>query len=149
MKQPVSKATRCVTALWLSILLAAAGGCGKRATVTGKVTYQGRPVTYGSVIFLSADNTARSAAIAGDGSYRVEGVPLGAAKIAVISHDPSKGRSVVRGSRPARGDNHAGTASKGLAAGWFPLPPRFEDTMSSGLGCEVDSGRLHYEIEMK
>ncbi len=149
MRQPVSKQKRWIAALLLSILLAAAGGCGKRATVTGKVTYQGRPVTYGSVIFLSADNTARSGAIAADGSYTVEGVPLGAVKIAVISRDPSKGRSVVRGRKPARSDNHARTASPKPAAGWFPLPSRFENATSSGLGCDVASGQLHYDIEMK
>ena len=149
MRQLVSKQTRRVTALLLSVLLAAAGGCSKRATVTGKVTYQGRPVTHGSVILLNADNTARSGAIAADGSYSIDDVPLGTVKIAVISHDPNKGRSVVRGRKPVRSDNTEGTDPRKVAAEWFQLPPRFESATSSGLSCDVGSGQVHYDIELK
>src|SRR5262245_2949554 len=81
-------------------LLAGACGCADTATVTGKVSYRGRPVTYGSVIFLSADKTARSGVIGPDGTYTVEGVHPGQAKVGVISRDPSKGRA-RRGSRAA------------------------------------------------
>ena len=77
-------------------LLAIVGGCGKSTQVTGKVTYQGRTVVHGSVIFLGADNKARSGVIEPDGSYAVEGIRLGEARIAVISRAPSKGRSVRR-----------------------------------------------------
>ena len=85
--------------LFIAIFLAGAGGCGNTATVAGKVTYQGRPVIHGSVIFLSADKTARSAAIQPDGSYTVKSVPAGKVAIGVISRDPSKGRSVLRGGK--------------------------------------------------
>ena len=89
-----------ITRTWLlPVLLAGVCGCDRGATVTGKVRDQGRPVTYGSVTFLSADKTAHFGVIEPDGSYAVEGVPRGTAKIAVISHDPSKGRSTVRRAR--------------------------------------------------
>ena len=77
--------------LLLPILLATICGCGSAARVTGKVTYQGRPVKYGSVIFLSADKTARFGVIEPDGSYTVESVPSGTVTIAVISRDPQEG----------------------------------------------------------
>ena len=80
---------------WLfPILLAGVCGCGHTAKVTGKVTYQGRPVVYGSVTFLSADKTARSGAIQADGSYAVEDVPSGTVQIGVTSRDPSRGHTV-------------------------------------------------------
>ena len=59
------------------VVLATLCGCGHTAKITGKVTYQGRPVRYGAVIFLSADKTVRSCAIELDGSYAIEGVPTG------------------------------------------------------------------------
>jgi len=131
----------------LPILLAVAGGCNRTATVTGKVTYQGRPVTYGSVIFQSADKTARAGVIAADGSYRVEGVLPGRATIAVISQNPAKGRSVVRVGKPA--PTATGASPSEPATGWFPLPARFESPASSGLSCEVDPGPSSHDIELK
>jgi hypothetical protein len=82
--------------IWLSVaamFLVGASGCGRTATVKGKVTFQGRPVTHGSVILLSSDGKARSGVIESDGSYSVENVPAGDLKIGVISRNPSKGRT--------------------------------------------------------
>ena len=149
MRQAVAGKMRRSGAVLLPLLLAIAGGCSKTATVTGKVTYQGRPVTYGSVIFLNADKTARSSVIAPDGSYRIEGVLPGTVKIAVISRDPAKGRSVVRGRKSPPTDKTAGASPSVPATGWFPLPARFESPASSGLSCNVDSGPSGHDVEMK
>ena len=118
--------------LLLLVILAGVCGCGKTATVAGKVSYQGRPVIHGSVTFLSADKTARSAAIGPDGSYAVEGVPPGIVKIGVISRDPSRGRTAVSGQTAVR-RHKAGAAPAAPMPGWFPLPARFEDPGTSGL----------------
>ena len=130
-------------------LLAIVAGCGKTAHVAGRVTYQGRPVVYGSVILVAADNKARSGVIEPDGSYAVEGIWLGPAKIAVISPDPSKGRRARRDEPPPRSDNNGKPLSKTPPPGWFPLPTRFEDPAASGLTCVVDSSRVSHDIEMK
>jgi hypothetical protein len=128
--------------LFAVVLLAGACGCGGTATVTGKVRYQGRPVTYGSVIFLSADKTARSGVIGPDGSYTVEGVEPGDVKIGVISRDPSKARK------------HVGTGSKAAAPvkpaarSWFPLPRKLEDPATSGLSCTVGAGHIRHDIDL-
>ena len=108
-------------------------GCGNTAKVTGKVTYQGRPVVYGSVTFLSADKTARSGAIEADGSYAVEDVPSGTVQIGVTSHDPSRGHTIVRDGRRVHPDK---------IEGWFPLPPKFESPQGSGLSFTVGTGRV-------
>jgi hypothetical protein len=133
----------------LPIVLVGISGCDKTATVTGKVTYQGRPVTYGSVIFLNADKTARSGAIAADGSYRVERVLPGTVKIAIISRDPAKGRSANRGHKPVQPETNAGASPTMSVASWFPLPSRFESPASSPLGCNVPSGQFNHDIDLK
>jgi hypothetical protein len=117
--------------LFAAGLLAAACGCAGSATVSGKVTYRGRPVVAGSVVFLSADRTARSGVIEPDGSYTVRGVRPGAVKIGVISRDPAK---------KARG--------AARPAGWFPLPRQFENPESSGVGTTVGSGRVQHDIDL-
>ena len=140
MIQQSFKSTQLIGWLLLLSLLASAGGCDKTATVTGKVSYQGHPVTHGSVIFLNAGNKARSGVIEPDGSYTVEGVQPGTVRIGVISHDPAKGRSVVRGEKPS---------PAAPPTGWFALPARFEDPAASGLTCIVGSSSASHDIEMK
>ena len=133
--------------LLLLCLVGVAGGCGRTATVTGKVTYKERPVVYGSVVLQNEDMTAVSGVIEPDGSYTVENVPAGLVKIAVLSRDPTKGRG---GDKGARGKK---TGDKKLAvkppADWFPLPPHYEDPQTSGLQLHVGTGRVEHLIELK
>jgi hypothetical protein len=149
MRPHISKNTRRFGWFLVSMLLVGTCGCGRTAKVTGKVAYQGRPVTYGSVMFFSPDKTVRSAAIEADGSYTVEGVPRGPVQIAVISRDPSKGRSVVRGRKPVYAGKMATGAPATAVKGWFPLPLKFEAPGASSPGCTVDSSRVSYDIDLK
>ncbi len=126
MKHSIAGRSRKAGRLLLLVLLAGLCGCGRTAKITGKVTYQGRPVRYGSVIFLSADKTARSCAIESDGSYAIEGVPTGEVKIGVISPNPSRGRSTARRRKPVEpGRKQAGSQGPAVE-GWFPLPTQYE-----------------------
>jgi hypothetical protein len=64
------------------LLLAGAVGCNKKGTVSGKVTYDGKPVLVGTVTFHTEKRQV-VAAIDDNGVYTVTGVPLGEAKITV------------------------------------------------------------------
>lgn len=133
----------------LMTLLFTIGGCRHGSSITGKVTYKGRPVIYGSIICVGADKTARSGVIGPDGSYTVENVPAGTVNIAVISRDPSKGRSVLRGEKPSKPGKSKAASSAAADKQWFPLPSKFEDAKKSGLVCDVNSGRVAYDIDLK
>ncbi len=141
------RAARWIASAAVLIALVTAGGCGGgRSSVSGKVTYQGRTVIYGSVVFLSADKTARSAVIQCDGSYTVDDVPAGVVKIGVISRDPAQSRAARR----RRQSNPTGSSSAAPpTTGWFPLPAEFETAENSKLSCTVSSGHLHHDIELK
>jgi hypothetical protein len=143
-------------ALWpLPLALAAAlSGCGGGATLSGKVTYQGQPVTSGSVIVLNADGTAESGVIRPDGTYTVEGVQKGPVKVGVLSPDPAHARSILVTNRSHAKDDHkhakdSRPAAKAKSAGWFPLPHELGDPEKSGLGCEVTKSRTRYDIDLK
>jgi hypothetical protein len=141
------KAARWIASAIVLAALATAGGCGgPTTTVTGKVTYRGRPVTYGSVTFLSANKMARFGVIQPDGSYTVENVPPGTVRIGVISRDPAKSRAARRKRQSSPPGNPPAASA---ATGWFPLPPQFETAETSGLSFTVTSGRVHYDIELK
>ena len=66
--------------------LGALSGCGKSiATVEGKITYQGKPLSTGEIHFFGEDKSCRSGVIGSDGSYVVSACPIGKAKVAIVS----------------------------------------------------------------
>src|SRR5436309_21644 len=91
---------RRISCLFCATWLVALSGCSGAATIKGKVTFQGRPVTHGSVILISADGRGHSGVIQHDGSFTVEDVPRGQAKVAVVSRNPSKGRTTLNSDKP-------------------------------------------------
>jgi hypothetical protein len=137
-----------VVVVALAALFLGARGCSRTATLTGKVTYQDRPVVYGSVVVVGADGKAASGVIQADGSYEVDGVPPGDVKIAVISRDPSTGRSILRGRRPAPRPTKSGKLPQIRQDGWFPLPSKLEDPENSGLACTLSRGSNSFNIEL-
>jgi hypothetical protein len=60
--------------------------------ISGRVTSQGKAVTFGTVTVLDAHDRIHTVAIAPDGSYVLRGVPPGPVRVAVASPNP---RSVV------------------------------------------------------
>ena len=149
MEKQTTGPTRSIGGLVVAMLLAAFVGCGKSTTVTGKITCNGRAVTYGSIIFVGTDKTAHSAAIRPDGSYTVEGLPPGEFRIAVISRDPAKGRSVLRNHKPEPPSYPDAGRQAASSSGWFPLPLRLESPLNSGLSCTLDAGPVTYDLDLK
>jgi hypothetical protein len=86
----VLAARGCVLALFL-LVLAAPAGCTSKAkgVVTGKVTFNKRPVTMGNVAFVGENNRTGSGVISRDGTYTVSDAPVGDVKIVVtVPHRP-------------------------------------------------------------
>src|SRR3954453_15983538 len=93
----------------------AAGGCGpsppQLGKVQGKVTYKGKPLGFGSVVFLPAAGLGKegptgagqpaSGDIQADGSYVLstnapgDGAIVGENKVVVVAIDPIKRKSVI------------------------------------------------------
>jgi hypothetical protein len=129
------------------ILIAVATGCGgNTATVSGKVTYHGRPVTSGSVIVLNDDGTAKPWVILPDSSYTVAGVKRGHVKFGVYSPDPSRARSILTKRDPAKRRN---AGARVASPGWFPLPKTLGDPDKSGLECDVLASSVHHDLDLK
>jgi hypothetical protein len=83
----------------LALVLLAPVGCGRSgpemARVTGKVTYQGKPVPKGTIAFIPVAGTGRNAtgAIAPDGTYTLQtedpndGAQLGEYRVTISARD--------------------------------------------------------------
>lgn len=124
-----------------ALLLALAGGCGpSTATVAGKVSYQGKPLAWGSVTLIAADGSAHQAGLEPDGSFRLDLVPTGPARVGVSSPDPAP--------RKGQEPNPRVASPPALPPGaWFPLPDKFANPQTSGLTVQVGGGPADLDLK--
>jgi len=124
--------------------------------MSGTVTYKAKPLTHGAVTFVTEHGTA-SGAIDTSGAYTVEGVPVGNAKVSVFvggapkmpaRGGPPKDKAAIAKDLPPEAQKMLGNMKKGPAA--VTIPPKYNDTESSGLTVTVTSGKNPpYNIELK
>jgi hypothetical protein len=133
----------------LAVLLAALAGCaGGKSALTGKVTYKGKAIVFGTVVVQGADGLQIPGTINPDGTYRVTGIAAGKALVGVVSRDPGptaapKGRVSGKTSRDA--EDGPGPADRPR---WFALPQKYEDPSRSGLTTTLRPGANQYDIEL-
>jgi hypothetical protein len=134
-------------------------GCGKRGEVSGTVTYNEKPLSFGSVTVMGDDGLTQVTPIGKDGSYRFESVVAGPAKFVVVCMDP-KGAEIRRkalGREPAPGADGKGHArlrpappseepseSKGTL-----IPFRYSDFSKTDLQFTVESGTNKFDLKLK
>jgi hypothetical protein len=130
-------------ALVVAALLALAAGCGGRGDVSGKVTYQGKTLVWGTVQFEGSDGALVQGNINPDGTYLVRGVATGQAKVAVSSINPSSAdfQPRVAPGRPA--------PPRPEVKGWFPIPKKYDTPYQSGLTYLIKSGSNPIDIQLE
>ena len=137
----------------LAPLLLAVAGCGEsKADVSGRVTHQGKTVSWGTVILQGPNGIPMSGAINPDGTYTVQGVAAGKVRIGVISRDPGV-RAGVRSRRVDKGDAAGAPPPQPPPPAidrskWFPLPEKYEDPTKSGLETTIKGGATSYDIDL-
>jgi hypothetical protein len=141
---------RVTIALLMVACLAADCGCRPKgpqtAPVGGKVTYAGKPVTEGTILFWSTNGaTVASGQLGPDGSYRLtthpnlEGAALGSHRVTIRAVKTLKPDDLPN--RPMDRE------LKGLAKDLNPallkwlVPKRYEDRQASPLTAEVKPGQ--------
>jgi len=117
-------------------------GCGPgRGDLSGKVSFEGKPLKIGSVNVLGQDGLPKGAQISPDGTYKVADIQAGTVKIQVTSLDPASTQPAVR--IPGSG------TTKADSSGWFPIPDHFGDFEKSKLTFELKPGPNTLDIELK
>ena len=100
MNLPLPPASRVVAACWLAaaiLLVGCSSGRLKTAPVQGTITYNGKPVPQGSIMFQPVDGPAATANI-NNGSYSLktyrdgDGAVLGKHKVTIVSLEDQSGR---------------------------------------------------------
>lgn len=146
MNLTITAAQRSMTALLLPVLLLAAIGCGgnKSGTVSGTVTFQGKPMPGGYINFYSVTSdgrllTQKSGSIGGDGAYSVDKVPVGDVKI-TVQPPPGELKTDMtdkKGSLPKRGPPPV------------TLPDKYQDVERTDLKYTVAPGNQKHDVVMK
>lgn len=130
----------------VAVALTLVTGCGGKGTVTGKVTYAGKALPYGSVQFQGSGGVLVGE-IQPDGSYTVSGVGTGSAKISVTCQDPKYADYMRAVSAAAR--DPKGPKPKGRPEDFDKIPSRYSDFEQSGLTYEVKGGTQTHNIDLK
>jgi hypothetical protein len=135
--------------LALFLISQLATGCSKpKGTISGKVTYQGKALPGGFVIFLPEKGPAVNATIDSEGKYRADNVPVGTARISVQAHgapDPeSQNQAPPKPRSPADMKQFLMPKTSTVF-----IPPQYNDPEKSGLTCDVKQGPQEHDIPLK
>lgn len=153
---------RLFSAVLLFVLFVA--GCSRtaeqQAEVSGKVTYQGKPLPGGRITFVSPQGYTGFAIISPQGEYSLK-APLGEVQISVDNRmlnkdDPNAKkmaefiRSQERKKRRAKFDEklNPATANQDVTGTYVKIPARYTDPSTSGLICTVSPGSQTHDIEL-
>jgi hypothetical protein len=148
------------------VLLLAAAGCGGQGRVSGRVLYNGAPLSGGWVTFRPADSRQNSVAapIEADGSYSAV-LPVGPVKVSVDNRElaprsaepppelPKLSPEVLKklgNPAPGKAAPAPGAGRSEKASGkYVQIPTRYHDVETSGLDFTVTSGEQPHDIELQ
>jgi hypothetical protein len=110
------------------------------SSVSGKVTYQGRPVTSGMVVLVAPDGkTSAPGAVRPDGTYTIQHAPTGTVKVSFDNPPPPHSYA------PAGAQNAAARQEAQQAAAeakfYVPTPLHYKDPEKSGLTLQLKKGK--------
>jgi hypothetical protein len=137
-------------ALLVLLLVLPIPGCGggrAAATVTGTVSYQGKPLPAGKISFWGPNEQVASTLIGEDGSFEASNVPLGLVKVAVSTPLPPPPEIVKAAKEGKRRFGKGNLISVDTNA--VSIPAKYSDPAKSGLSLTVTEGSPPYVIELK
>jgi hypothetical protein len=126
------------------------GGCGARtATVSGRVTYQGKSVTNGSVLVYCSDKQIVRGNIDADGTYSIPNVPPGVSVVTVQSHARIPAGLRLHQDPPPSSGGPIPPAVEQADTQWVSIPQRYGFPEESGLRVVVEGGPVTFDIDLK
>jgi hypothetical protein len=159
------RSTRACGALLFFGLQALLVGCGPdykaRATVKGKVTFAGKNLTVGNVMFYGNNNVTGSASIDKNGNYFMSDAPLGDVKITVsVPPEPPGGWArfkmgpAFKDAKETKSVDPEGSGRSISIVGEIPthvvpIPPKYANVETSGLTFRVERGEQTHDINLK
>ena len=126
-----------ISLIALSILIAS--GCGgkkewPKAPVTGQVTFAGRPLDHGRVVFVHEQGHGGAGDIGPDGRYSLSGI-IGQNRVTIECNDPN-----AKTTEPGRPTMQVSASL---------IPQHYNNHMQSGLSVDVHEGENTADFDLK
>jgi hypothetical protein len=147
--------------LVVGLSVGVACGCGGAGSgtgqVTGKVSYQGKPLSVGTVAFFGSNNRVANSLILPDGTYTITNAPMGEVKISVEtppqptsggSGGPPKGMMMDPAKFGVKNPDAKKTAMGGQLEKHVVVPDKYKDAQKSGLTYTVKAGEQTHNIDI-
>jgi hypothetical protein len=137
-------------ALPLLAFAAGSAGCGREpCSLTGRVTFLGKPLSSGSVIVYCDDQQIVTGLIRPDGTYTIPNVPPGKARVTVQGHSNRDWWRPKSQPPPAiNGPVTPGSGRPGKDAPVTLVPDRYGVPEESRLAVIVDRARTPFDIQL-
>jgi hypothetical protein len=115
-------------------------GCGEpTGTLSGTITIEGKPLNCGYVLFQASEGSVESTEIQPDGTYSIEGLPLGSANIAInVPAPPTPGPDGVSADPP-----------EAFEVDPVQIPEKYGAVETSGLTLDVTKGAQTHDIALE
>jgi hypothetical protein len=136
----------------LGLIVLVIVGCGGPSTrdvtgdISGKVTYAGKPLPSGIIVFVGLDGTHVPSQNHLDGSYVVRGVPAGSAQI-TVNTPWERFQAQQKQGRPAPRPVGRLLDSRGQPIA-VKIPAMYSDVHQSGLTYTVRNGSQIHDIDL-
>jgi hypothetical protein len=133
-----------------ALVCSCAGGCASRtATVTGRVTYRGKPVTNGCVLVYCSDKQIARGNIGADGTYSIPNVPVGSSAVTVQSHARVPAGLRLPQNLPPSSGGPIAPIVEHTDTQRISIPQRYALPEESGLSVVVEDGPVTFDIDLK
>ena len=133
-------------------LCALIAGCAKETgDISGKVTYRGKHLEFGSVNVIDVHDQPHAAEIQSDGTYSIQKVPLGPARVCVTAVDPKVQEEIKRiltASKTPGPDGKMPPKPYIDPKKLHLIPEKYNSPENSGLTLEVQKGSTTYDIPL-
>ena len=131
MTRSLASAAACLA---LAGLIGCGGSASDKATISGKVTYNGKPVTGGTLTLYSSTGAPYPVSIKEDGTFNVSGAPIGQMGVGI---DTGPARvAPPAGSTAPQGPPHV------------DIPAKYKDPKTSGLTWDVKAGKNTKDFDL-
>lgn len=133
------------------------------ARVSGKISYNGKPLKAGSLKFHTAQGTAYDGQISPDGTYTAQDLPIGETIITVETESINPDRSVLgTGKKSADADRRmksmgsmtqtapggGGASGPKASDNYLKIPEKYNNPKTSPLSIVLEKGRQVHNFEL-